>query len=167
MLIQGLSDQTFRMNPWQELAFLRGTGELTTFRENELGPRGCGDTVQPPPCQKQRQAETVPGAWGLPWRMHLNFKKEKKELCLLLGPLGIHLRRQALLLALAQGGQQLGWVRARKAWAGVEAGGCRRNQHGGLILLRDLTEHLSPGTDHMGENQVLCTLRGCSALQIC
>lgn len=67
--------------------------------------------------------------------MHLNFKKEKKELCLLLGPLGIHLGRRVLQLALAQGGQRLGWVGARQAWAGAEAGGRRRNQHGGLILL--------------------------------
>lgn len=61
--------------------------------------------------------------------------------------------RPAAGLGWSQAG--MGWCRSRRSLQEPA-----RGPH--LAVLRDLTEHLSPGTDSFGENQVLCTRGGCS-----
>lgn len=56
----------------------RGTDRLTVFGENKpRAPRQWGNMV-PSDTPDQQPAETVPRAWGLPGKMHLSFKRERR-----------------------------------------------------------------------------------------
>lgn len=86
---------------------------MTTFGENERGPQKHYASRHVP--AKNRQEETVPGALGLPRKMHLSFKKEKKQLVSAAGTTGNPSRSCGTTAqALSEGGQQAAMDQSQK-----------------------------------------------------
>lgn len=108
---------------------------MTTFGENERGLQKHYASRHVP--AKNRQEETVPGALGLPRKMHLSFKKEKQQLVSAAGTTENPSRSCGTTAqAFSEGGQQAVMDQSQKRNQVRET--CVQEPTPGFLLLRGL-----------------------------